>query len=195
MNDWHLKPRIGVMGSSGRESTESEMSHLESLARRLGEAIAERDCVLVTGATTGLPDLVSRAARSRGGLTIGISPAANEDEHISEYSLPIDGVDVIVYTGFGLKGRNVINVRTSDVVIIFGGGIGTLNEFTIAYDEGKVIGVLEGTGGVTNQVKEIAALSTRRGVGELIFETSPEALIDECLKVWTSSPGRSEALR
>jgi uncharacterized protein (TIGR00725 family) len=190
MSDWHLKPKIGVMGSSSREATESEMLRLESLAGRLGRAIAERQCVLVTGATTGLPDLVSRAARSHGGLTVGISPAANDEQHVSEYSLPTDGVDVIVYTGFGLKGRNVVNVRTSDVVIIFGGGIGTLNEFTIAYDEGKVIGVLEGTGGVTDQIKEIAALTTRRGADELVFDSSPEALIDKCVDVLARSKER-----
>lgn len=89
----------------------------------------------------------------------------------------------MVYTGFGLKGRNVVNVRSSDVVIIFGGGIGTLNEFTIAYDEGKVIGVLEGTGGIADQIKKIAALSSNPACSELVFESSPEDLIDSCLEV------------
>jgi uncharacterized protein (TIGR00725 family) len=143
--------------------------------------------VLVTGATTGFPNIVSRAAQERGCLTIGISPASSREEHRSRYLLPDDGVDVIVYTGFGLKGRNVVNVRSSDIVIIFGGGIGTLNEFTIAYDEGKVIGVLEGTGGVADQIKKIVALSnTSRS--ELVFESSPEDLIDNCLRVFA---GRS----
>ena len=183
MTDWHLRPKIGVMGSSRKEMGEAEMLRLSSMAQRMGQVIAERGCVLVTGATTGLPDLVSRAARSHGGLTIGISPALSREEHVSTYSLPDDGVDVIVYTGFGLKGRNVINVRASDVVIIFGGGIGTLNEFTIAYDEGKVIGVLDGTGGVADRVKEIATLSSKRAATELVFHSSPEALIDTCLHV------------
>ena len=58
-----------------------------------------------------------------------------------------------------------------------------MNEFTIAYDEGKVIGVLEGTGGVADRVKELAALSGKRDASEIIFESSPEALIDKCLRV------------
>jgi uncharacterized protein (TIGR00725 family) len=130
------------MGSSTLQIGGSDVERLTVLAQRLGEAIADHGCVLVTGATTGFPDIVSRSARGRGCLTIGISPASSKEEHTSTYSLPDDAVDVIVYTGFGLKGRNVINVRSSEVVIISGGGIGTLNEFTIAYDEGKVIGVL-----------------------------------------------------
>lgn len=183
MRDVYPKPKIGVMGSSGNAPNEAEAQRLASLSEQLGQAIAERDCVLVTGATTGFPDLVSRAARRHGGWTIGISPALSKEEHVTRYALPDDGVDIIIYTGFGLKGRNVINVRTSDVVIIFGGGIGTLNEFTIAYDEGKVVGVLEGTGGLADRIKEIATLSRKRVSSELLFESSPEALVDACLQV------------
>lgn len=182
MTSLQPKPKIGVMGSSRIRVNDAETGRLSALAERLGQVIAERGCVLVTGATTGFPDLVSRAARRHGGLTVGISPASSRADHIAQYSLPVDGVDVIVHTGFGLKGRNVVNVRTADIVVIFGGGIGTLNEFTVAYDEGKVIGVLEGTGGVTDQIKEITALSGNRNGSNLIFESSPEGLIDLCLK-------------
>lgn len=177
------KTSIGVMGSSRSEMTEEETERLEHLAERLGEVIADRGCILVTGATTGFPAIVSRAARARGGLTVGISPALSIQEHKSTYALPDDSTDLIIFTGFGLKGRNVINVRSSDIVIIFGGGIGTLNEFTIAYDEGKVIGILEETGGAAAQIRELTALSLKRGTEEMVFESSPEKLIDTCLEV------------
>jgi uncharacterized protein (TIGR00725 family) len=177
-----VKPTIGVMGSS-KAADERDAQRLTALANQLGRVIAERGCVLVTGATTGFPDLVSRAARAHGGLTIGVSPAASREEHVSRYSLPDEGADVVIYTGFGLKGRNVINVRTSDVVVIFGGGIGTLNEFTIAYDEDKIVGVLEGSGGAADKIREIATLSGKRSNSRLLFESNPEALIDTCLAV------------
>ena len=177
------KPTIGLMGSSISEMSGTEVAELTKLAERLGSVIADRECVLITGATTGFPEIVSRAARLHGCLTVGISPASSRDEHTTRYSLPDDAVDVIIYTGFGLKGRNVINVRSSDIVIIFGGGIGTLNEFTIAYDEGKIIGVLEGTGGVTSQINGIKALSRNRAGSELVFDSSPEKLIDACLNL------------
>ncbi|HXI92586.1 MAG TPA: hypothetical protein VNO24_21465 [Blastocatellia bacterium] len=191
MSDLHRKPKIGVMGSARAEMSEPEVERLTALATRLGQVIAERGCVLVTGATTGFPDIASRAARRHGCLTVGISPASSREEHISRYSLPDDGADLIIYTGFGLKGRNVINVRSSDVVIILGGGIGTLNEFTIAYDEGKVVGVLEGTGGAADQIKNIEAISSRRAESALLFESSPEALIDGCLRMLGELNGRA----
>lgn len=172
------------MGSARLPDSDEDRQRLTELATRLGHAIAKQHCVLVTGATTGFPHIISCAARDQNGFSIGISPALSKDEHLSQYSLPIDGVDVLIYTGFGLKGRNVVNVRSSDIVVIFGGELGTLNEFTIAYDEGKVIGVLEGTGGVAERISEISSLSSRRRPGEIVFEKEPETLIARCLNIF-----------
>jgi hypothetical protein len=172
------------MGSANDALVDNKNSTLVALACRLGVAIAGQNCVLVTGATTGLPDLVSRAARRRNGLTIGISPAANRAEHVEHYSLPTDGADIIIYTGFGLKGRNVVNIRSSDIVIIFGGDMGALNEFTIAYDEGKVIGVLEGSGGMADHIKGIVESSRKQTASRLIYSAEPELLIDLCLRAF-----------
>jgi uncharacterized protein (TIGR00725 family) len=184
VTDLFLKPKVGVMGSANDTLGESERLRLSVVAERLGVAIADRDCILITGATTGLPELVSRAARKKHSLTIGISPAASKDEHVNHYSLPTDVADVIIYTGFGLKGRNVVNIRSSDIVIIFGGSIGALNEFTIAYDEGKVIGVLEGSGGIADHIREIVEFSGKPTSSRLIYSNEPEALIDLCLQAF-----------
>jgi predicted Rossmann-fold nucleotide-binding protein len=51
-------------------------------------------------------------------------------------------------------GREVVNIRSSDIVLIVGGRSGTLGEFSIAYDEGELIGVLLDTGGITSGYKE-----------------------------------------
>ena len=53
-------------------------------------------------------------------------------------------MDLIMYTGSGYSGRNLQLTRTSDAVIVGCGRIGTLNEFTIAFEDNKPIGVLEG---------------------------------------------------
>jgi uncharacterized protein (TIGR00725 family) len=103
MRNLYQKPKIGVMASARFSEIETEAQRLIAIAARLGEVIAERDCLLVTGATTGIPDVVSRAARKKGGMAIGISPATCKEEHVSRYALPDDGVDLIIYTGFGLK--------------------------------------------------------------------------------------------
>lgn len=179
------KPVIGVMGASANDAlTGAEASRLSSVAEALGAAIAKAGCPLVTGATTGLPDLVARACRKQGGFALGVSPAENRREHVERYGLPEDGADVIIYTGFGYKGRNVINVRTADIVIIFGGAIGTLNEFTIAYDEGKIIGVLEGSGGIADHIREIIEQCKKPTTGALIFSEDPKTLVEQCVKAW-----------
>ena len=176
------RPVVGVMGASENDAlTESEKARVKELADNLGAVLAQHGCVLVTGATTGLPDLVAKAVRSYGGLSLGISPASNRKEHLQNYKLPEDAADVIIYTGFGYKGRNVINVRSADIVIIFGGATGTLNEFTIAYDEGKIIGVLEGGGGVADHIRDVTQFCKKPTQGLVVFDRDPEKLVERCL--------------
>ena len=176
------KPVIGVMGASANDGLSlAESERLQQLAESLGAAIAQAGCFLVTGATTGLPALVATAFRKQGGFALGISPAENRAEHVQRYGLPEDGADLIVFTGFGYKGRNVINIRSSDIVIIFGGATGTLNEFTIAYDEGKVIGVLAGSGGVADHIEKIVEVCQKPTRGKLFFDTHPKTLVQTCV--------------
>jgi uncharacterized protein (TIGR00725 family) len=178
------KAVIGVMGASANDAfTAAEGNRLQQLAEELGAAIADAGCILATGATTGLPDQVAQVFRKRGGFALGISPAENRREHVTRYGLPEDGADVIVYTGFGYKGRNVINIRSADIVIIFGGATGTLNEFTVAYDEGKIIGVLEGSGGVADHLREIIGFCKKPTAGAVIFNRDPGELVRECLRI------------
>ena len=170
------------MGASGNDAlSAAEANRLKELAEELGAAIANQDCILVTGATTGLPDLVAQAFRKNGGFALGVSPAENRREHVARYELPEDGADVIIFTGFGYKGRNVINVRCADIVLILGGATGTLNEFTIAYDEGKIIGVLEGSGGVADHIHEIIKVCNKPAVGKVFFQSDPTKLIEICV--------------
>ena len=187
------KPVVGVMGASANDAlTESEKIRLQDLAESLGTALAQQACILVTGATTGIPGLVARAFRNHGGFALGISPAENRREHLERYRLPDDGADVIVYTGFGYKGRNVVNVRSADIVVIIGGAIGTLNEFTIAYDEGKIIGVLQGSGGVADHIRAVIESAKKTCPGVVLFDNEPEKLVQRCLDAWRdlSKPGK-----
>jgi uncharacterized protein (TIGR00725 family) len=184
------KPVVGVMGASANDAlSAAEAARVQSLAEQLGAAIAKVDCFLVTGATTGLPGMVATSFRNHGGFALGISPAENRKEHVALYGLPEDGADVIVYTGFGYKGRNVVNIRSSDIVLIFGGATGTLNEFTIAYDEGKIIGVLEGSGGVADHIREIIEFCNKPTAGAVLFDREPTSLIQRCLEVLKTRDG------
>src|SRR4030065_628870 len=81
-------------------------------------------------------------------MTVGVPVALTLEEHGTKYHAPTRGYDAIIYTGSGLMGREIENIRSCDVVIFAGGRSGTLGEFAIAYDEAKVIGVLRSTGGI-----------------------------------------------
>lgn len=175
-----MRIKIGVMGSAseGRPQTGAALTEK---AEELARSIAARDCVLFTGATTGIVYVVGKAAHDGGTLHIGISPGADEQEHIKQYHLPVDACDVIVYTGFGLKGRNVVLVRSCDIVLFIAGAMGSLNEFTIAHDEGKIIGCLTETGGVADEVTYLLDKFGKRSSAEVFKSSNPHELLDACL--------------
>src|SRR5207247_10161046 len=114
--------------------------------------IAARDVILLTGATTGVVYAVGKQAQAAGVFHVGISPASNQLEHAENYQLPTDACDVLIYTGFGLKGRNVVLVRSCDVVLFIAGAMGSCDELTFEHVESKVVGCLVYTGGVTGVV-------------------------------------------
>ncbi len=172
-----MKIKIGVMGSA----EENSPAELREKAAALGRAIAARDAILLTGATTGLVYVAGKAAHDAGALHIGVSPAHDEPEHVERFHLPTNACDAIIYTGFGLKGRNVVLVRSCDVVLFIAGSMGSLNEFTIAYDEGKVIGCLAGTGGVADEVARLLEVFKKKTKARVFYDADPERLLERCL--------------
>jgi len=179
-----MRIKVGVMGSAAPDSARLDTGKaLVEKAEQLGQGIAKHEVVLFTGATTGLVYVVGKAAHDAGCFHVGISPASNEEEHVEHYKLPLDACDTIVYTGFGLKGRNVVLVRSCDMVLFVAGAMGSLNEFTIAHDEGKIIGCLKGTGGVADESEYVLQKFGKRSTTSRVFQNEdPSQLIDECLQ-------------
>jgi uncharacterized protein (TIGR00725 family) len=178
-----MRIKVGVMGSAASESARLETGNtLVAKAERLAKVIATNDVILLTGATTGIVYVLGKTAHDEGTFHIGISPGSNEREHVEMYKLPLDACDSLIYTGFGLKGRNVVLVRSCDVVLFVAGAMGSLNEFTIAHDEGKVIGCLTGTGGVADETEYLLQHFGKRGIPPRIFTNEdPERLVGDCL--------------
>ena len=175
-----MRIKVGVMGSAGGAL---EAEALRS-CYRLGQCIARHDCVTLTGACPGLPHEAVLGAKSEGGLVIGVSPALSLDEHIVRYHSPYLEYDAIIYTGSGLMGREITNIRSCDVVVIVGGRSGTLGEFAIAYDEGKLIGVLEGTGGIADHLREVVKIVNKATRAEVMYESDPDALLRRLLEAF-----------
>ncbi len=172
-----MKLKIGVMGSASGKLTKAH----KKIAYEVGCAIAEAGCITITGACPGLPLEAARGASAKGGLVVGISPALSEIEHIEKYLSPTDYHDVLIYTGSGLMGREVVNIRTSDIVIIMGGHSGTLGEFAIAYDEGNLIGVMQDTGGIASDIHEIIKYIKKKTGAKILYGTDPRLLVNELL--------------
>ncbi|MAG12361.1 hypothetical protein CL630_00950 [bacterium] len=175
----HLKLKLCVSGAA--ETGHCGEGALEK-AKELGMEIVNHGAVLVTGATTGFPLWSAMGAKEAGGTSIGISPASTEREHSEVYDLPLDYLDMIIYTGFGFSGRNLLLTRSSDAVFIGCGRVGTINEFTIAFEDKKPIGVLEGDWETDTVIKDIMEKGHRPNK-KVVFDSDPKILVERVIEL------------
>lgn len=174
-----MKYKIAV---SGAAQVGHCAKNIRELSERVGEEIARQNCILVTGATTGVPYFAALGCKKAGGFSVGFSPATSEAAHLKTYKLPTDPFDVMIYTGADYVGRNVIMTKSADGVIIICGRMGTLHEFATAFEIQKPIGVLEGTGGTADKIRKIAT-GPFRGVKKIIYEKDPKKLVQKLIKL------------
>ncbi len=142
-----MRLTIGVMGSSGGGMSQAALG----LAYRLGEAIAERGAVLITGGCPGLPYEAVRGAKAKGGLVVGISPGLSRWEHEHKYRSPVEG-----------------------------------GELAIAYDEGRLIGILKGTGGIAEIAETILEASDKETGACVLYEDEPTRLVDRLVEYYSA---------
>jgi uncharacterized protein (TIGR00725 family) len=167
---------------SGAAQTSICSEDAEKLAREIGKEIVRQGCVLITGTTTGIPYFAAKGAKAAGGISVGFSPASSRVAHVKTYKLPTDAFDVIVYTGFDYAGRNLLMTRAADGLIILCGRMGTLNEFTIAFEDQKPIGVLEGSGGTADRIRELTRIPFR-GQKKIVYEKTPKDLVAKLIQL------------
>ncbi|MES2203033.1 MAG: hypothetical protein V4474_01780 [Patescibacteria group bacterium] len=148
----------------------------------LGQEIAKIGAVLVNGATTGFPLWTAMGAKQAGGFTLGFSPANTEKEHIETYNLPVEYMDVIVYTGFGFPGRDLLMTRSSDAVFFGCGRIGTIHEFTIAFEDKKPMGILEANWETDEEFRMILEKGHRAN-DLIVFDSDPKALVERVVEM------------
>ncbi|MEM6338303.1 MAG: hypothetical protein AAF673_00045 [Pseudomonadota bacterium] len=122
---------------------------------------SEKHCVLV-GAGNDFSYYVSSIANQHGLSVIGMSPYGNIQEHWGHQSAESSSqYRNIVCTGLGFKGRNVVLIRSAEAVVSIGGNMGTLNELTIAYDEGKIINLRINTSFIGPATDTFATIYTK----------------------------------
>jgi len=119
---------IGVIGSGSCNDEIYEM------ARKVGDGIAKAGAILVCGGLGGVMEGACRGAYEAGGQTVGILPGPDKAQ-----ANPYVGIPVVTDLGHA---RNILIVRTSDMLVAISGGYGTLSEISIGLKLGKpVIGL------------------------------------------------------
>ncbi|MFH1354939.1 MAG: TIGR00725 family protein [Candidatus Omnitrophota bacterium] len=96
---------------------------VEQIAQDLGKKLVAVADILVSGGLGGVMEAVCKGFKAGGGVTLGIIPSYNKDD-ANQF------VDIVIPSGLGLA-RNVLVVKSADVVIALPGEAGTLSE--IAY--------------------------------------------------------------
>ncbi len=121
-------PHVAVIGAG------SAGPHDLDVAEELGRELARRGAVVVCGGLGGVMEAVCRGAQQAGGRTIGILPGDDRSQ-----ANPF--VEVAVATGLG-EARNLLVIRSADVVVAVGGEFGTLSEIGFALRLGRpVVGI------------------------------------------------------
>lgn len=173
----YLKYKVCISGAA--DTTYAPAGAIEK-AVEVGRQVAKHGAVLMTGATTGIPFWAAKGAKEAGGIVIGLSPAVSKIAHVKSYRLPVEYHDLIIYTGFDYSGRNLLLTRSADAMITIFGRVGTLNEFTIAFEDKKPQGVLLGSGGESDELEHILKVA-HRGMGKVVFDPDPASLVKQVL--------------
>jgi uncharacterized protein (TIGR00725 family) len=102
---------------------------------QLGQQIATKDKTFICGGLGGFMEAVCKGVKLSPntfmGQTVGILP-----DDTTENANPF--IDTAVATGIGIA-RNIIIVRTADIIIAAGGGAGTLSEIAFAWQLNKTV--------------------------------------------------------
>jgi len=163
------RKQVLVIGFGKEQCSES----VYQLAYKVGLEVAKHDGILLSGGLGGVMEAASRGAKEGGSLVVGIIP---QDDKASANSY----CDVVIATGFG-SARDFITAYSADVVIIVGGGAGTLIETAAAYQKRIPLIALRGSGGVADRLA--GSYLDDRSIERVIGESSPEAAVSAAFKV------------
>ena len=180
--------KIGVFGSATGNMDPETLNK----SRKIGALIAKNNHIIITGGCPGIPHEAAKSAYKEGGKTIAYSPATDIEQH-KKYNYSANCTTEYIFIPKDYKHaknidickkyRNVSSVSACDAAIIISGRIGTLNEFTIAYDLGKTIGILKNTGGITGHIQKLIKDLNKKTDAKIIYSEEPKELITNILKV------------
>lgn len=130
--------QIGIIGSNKSQCSKE----LYEFSYNLGLLLGKKGKTIINGGMQGTMEAVSKGvkdSKNKQSKIVGILPFDNKDK-ANEY------LDIVIPTGIGFA-RNSIIVLSSDILIALGGGAGTLNEISYAWQFGKKVFCYTGTEG------------------------------------------------
>lgn len=108
------KQMVSIIG--GHKCTKE----VEQLAQNIGKKLAKVVDYLVCGGLGGVMEAAAKGFHSENGTTIGIITSYNRND-ANQY------IDIVIPSGMGLA-RNILVVKSADVVVALPGEAGTLSE-------------------------------------------------------------------
>ncbi|OLB77451.1 MAG: TIGR00725 family protein [Actinobacteria bacterium 13_2_20CM_2_71_6] len=122
--------QVAIIGPSRPSEQEA------ALAERVGQLLAERGAILLSGGEEGTMEAACKGAKEAGGTVVGILGGSTRAEANAFLT-------VSVVTGISMA-RNTILIRSADAVISVGCSWGTLIEMGIAIKFGRPLIALSG---------------------------------------------------
>jgi hypothetical protein len=158
----------------------------KKIAKEIGKYLAEKDITLVTGGCNGIPAVCIESAFKNNGKTIGYFPHKDQGDYFDrQHEENTHNIQFYSTAHFisGFTARSLEMIKNVDAAIVLNGRIGTLSEFGIAIEEGLPLGIIENTGGITDELKRIIKVTKKEFINsEVIFETDYKKLIDLLIK-------------
>ncbi|MGV7928586.1 MAG: TIGR00725 family protein [Spirochaetota bacterium] len=144
-------------------------------AYEIGRHIASRGWTLVCGGRGGIMEAASHGAADAGGIVLGILPG-------SDFSEANRYCSAVVASGIGFA-RNSMNVLSGEVVVAFGGGMGTLTELAYAHQYGRPVILCVFAGGWISRFAEFTEIG---GLSPPVYEVhsleEARSLLDSLLE-------------
>lgn len=158
----------------------------KKLAHDIGTYLAEQGIEVVTGGCSGIPALCIESAYHTGAKTSGYFPHSNRNEyHDRQHEKNVHDITYYSTAHFitGFTARSLEMIKNVDAAIVLNGRIGTLSEFGIAVEEGLPLGIIEGTGGITDELKTIVRVAQKEFPNnEVVFGDDYKKVIDMLIK-------------
>lgn len=169
--------KIAIIGSA----EEKQEERIVKLCKNIAEYLSKKDVIIFTGGSLGIPGIVVKSCDLQKIKIVAYSP----DEDIMSHNERFDNLNSKFFSEIkhikGFTARSLQMINDGDAIIVIGGRIGTLSEFTIALEEGKKVLVIENSGGIADHLEYILQVANKEFPNQIIFEKDYKNGIDKLL--------------